>query len=152
MNRFLAAFLQTVIVLIGIATLVFLIVFPLTEGRAQNLGLLSIYLDPFILYGYMSSVAFFIALYEAFKLLSYLSKNEAFSLKSVKALKRIKHCAIALSILIVTAGLFILILHDKEDDPAGFLALCFIATVISLVVVAGSTRFEKVLRRDKTSR
>jgi hypothetical protein len=69
MKRISIVFLQAVIVLIGIVALVILIRFPLTEGRAANLDLFSIYSDPFILYGYAASIVFFVALYKAFKLL-----------------------------------------------------------------------------------
>src|SRR5882757_10616813 len=107
MKRISILFLQAVIVLIGIVALTIMIRFPLTEGRAQNLDLFSIYADPFILYGYASSIAFFVALYKAFKLLGYIGENKVFSSNSVGALKSIKYCAITLSILIVTAGIYI---------------------------------------------
>ena len=139
------AFLQAVIVLIGIVTLAIMIRFPLTEGRAENLDLFSIYLDPFILYGYAASIAFFIALYKAFKLLGYIGQNKVFSLNSVKTLRSIKHCAIVLSILIVTAGIYIRIFHAKDDDPAGFLAMCVVTTFVSIVVAAIASVFEKTL-------
>ena len=139
-------FLQVVIVLIGIAALVILIRFPLTEGRATNLDLVSIYLDPFILYGYAASIAFFIALYKAFKLLGYIGQNKVFSSNSVKALKSIKYCAIVLSILIAMAGVFIKVSHNKEDDPAGFLAICILTTFIAVVVATAAAIFEKILQ------
>ena len=56
MKRISTAFLQTVIVLIGIVALIILIWFPLTEGRATHLDLFSTYADPFILYGYGASI------------------------------------------------------------------------------------------------
>ncbi len=94
MKRISTAFLQTVIVLIGIVALIILIWFPLTEGRATHLDLFSTYADPFILYGYGASMAFFVALYNAFRLLGYIGQNKVFSTNSVKNLKNIKHCAI----------------------------------------------------------
>ena len=139
-------FLQVVIVLIGIVALVILIRFPLTEGRATNLDLVSIYLDPFILYGYAASIAFFIALYKAFKLLGYIGQNKVFSSNSVKALKSIKYCAIVLSVLIVIAGLYIRVSHNKEDDPAGFIAICMVTTFVSVVVATAAAIFEKILQ------
>ena len=139
-------FLQVVIVLIGIVALVILIRFPLTEGRATNLDLVSIYLDPFILYGYAASIAFFIALYKVFKLLGYIGQNKVFSSNSVKALKSIKYCAIVLSILIAMAGVFIKVSHNKEDDPAGFLAICILTTFIAVVVATAAAIFEKILQ------
>src|SRR5947208_8959525 len=134
MKRISTTFLQAVIVLIGIAALAILIRLPLTEGRAANLDLFSIYSDPFILYGYAASIAFFVALYKAFKLLGYIGHNKVFSSNSVRTLKSIKYCAIVLSILIVAAGVYIRIFHDKEDDPAGFLAICIVTTLVSIIV------------------
>lgn len=139
-------FLQTVIVLIGIVALVILIWFPLTEGRATNLDLFRIYADPFILYGYGASVAFFVASYNAFRLLGYIGQNKVFSTNSVKTLKNIKYCAVLLSILIVVAGLFIKLTHNKEDDPVGFLAICIVTTFVAIVVATAAAIFEKLLQ------
>jgi hypothetical protein len=139
-------FLQAVVVLICIVTLTILIWFPLTEGRATNLDLISIYLDPLILYAYISSIAFFIALYHAFILLGYIGQNKVFDFKSVKALKSIKYCAIALSIMIVIAGVYVRIFHNKDDDPAGFIAICILTTFISIVIATAAAIFEKILQ------
>ena len=139
-------FLQIVIVLIGIVALAIMIRFPLTEGRAANLDLFSIYSDPFIVYGYLASIAFFVALYQAFKLLGYIGQNKVFSLNSVKALRTIKYCAIILSILIVMAALYIRIFHAKDDDPAGFIAIAILATFISAVIATAAAVFERTLQ------
>ena len=147
MKRILILFLQVVIVLIGIATLYLMIRFPLTEGRAQNLDLFSIYFDPFILYGYASSIAFFVALYKAFKLLGYIAQNKLFSPTSARTLRSIKYCAITLSILIAMGGLYIRIFHNKEDDPAGFLAMCIVTTFISIAVAAAVAMLEKIVQK-----
>ena len=132
--------------LIGIVALATMIRFPLTEGRAANLDLFSIYTDPFILYGYAASIPFFIALYKAFKLLGYIGQNKIFFLNSVRTLRSIKYCAILLSILIVMAGLYIRIFHNKDDDPAGFLAMCIVTTFVSIVVATAAAVFEKILQ------
>jgi hypothetical protein len=146
MKRISVIFLQAVIVLIGFVALAVLIRVPLTEGRATNLDLFNIYSDPFILYGYAASIAFFIGLYKAFKLLGYIGQNKVFSSNSVNALKSIKYCAIVLSILIVAAGLYISIFHSKEDDPAGFLAICIVTTFASIVVATAAAIFGKLLQ------
>jgi hypothetical protein len=139
-------FLQAVIVLIGIVALIIMIRFPLTEGRAVNLDLLSIYADPFIVYAYLASIPFFVALYQAFTLLGYIGQNKVFSLNSVKALRAIKQCATILAILIVMAGLYIRLFHAKSDDPAGFLAMCIVTTFISIVVATACAVFQKTLQ------
>ncbi|MDP2641817.1 MAG: DUF2975 domain-containing protein [bacterium] len=139
-------FLQAVIVLIGIVALGIMIRFPLTEGRAANLDLFSVYADPFIVYGYLASVPFFIALYQTFKLLRYIGQNKVFLPNSVKALRTIKYCAIALSVLIVIAGLYIRIFHAEGDDPAGFIAIAILATFVSIVIATTAAMFEKILK------
>ena len=149
MKRSSTIFLQVVIVLIVIVALAIMIRFPLTEGRAANLDLFSIYADPFIIYGYLASIAFFVALYQAFKLLGYIGQNKVFSLNSVRALRTIKYCAIVLSILIVMAALYIRIFHakgDEGDDPAGFIAVCIVTTFISIVIATAAAVFEKTLQ------
>jgi len=138
-------FLQGVILLIGIVAIVILIRFPSTEGRAQHLDIFSIYRDPFILYGYATSMPFFVALYNTLKLLRLIGQNNAFSLNAVMTLRSIKYCAIVLSILIVIAGVYIRIFHNKDDDPAGFLALCILTTFIILIVFTAVSVFEKIV-------
>jgi hypothetical protein len=85
-------------------------------------------------------------LYKAFKLLGYIGQNKVFSSDSVGTLKSIKYCAIVLGILIATAGLYIKIFHNKEDDPAGFLAICIVTTFVSIVVATAAAIFEKILQ------
>ena len=138
-------FLRVVIVLIGIVALAIMIRFPLTEGRAVNLDLFSIYSDPFIIYGYAVSIAFFVALYQAFKLLGYIGKNRVFSQASVNTLRTIKYCAIVLGTSIVMAMLYILMSHG-DDDAAGAIAMGILATFISVVIAAAAAVFERTLQ------
>ncbi|OGH85349.1 MAG: hypothetical protein A2294_01085 [Candidatus Magasanikbacteria bacterium RIFOXYB2_FULL_38_10] len=141
-------FLQVVIMLIGIVALAIMIRFPLTEGRAANLDLFSIYADPFIIYGYLASIAFFVALYQAFKLLGYIRQNKVFSLESVKSLRNIKYCAIVLSCFIVIAAIYIRVSFNgnADDDPAGFIAVSIVAIFISIVIATAAAVFEKTLQ------
>jgi len=139
-------FLKAVILFIGIVVLASLVRFPLTEGRAANLDLFSIYWDPFIAYIYAASIPFFIALYQVFKLLGYIGQNKAFSLNSVKNLKNIKYCAITQSVLIVMATLYIRIFHVEGDDPAGFIAIGILTAFVSVVIATAAAVFEKLLQ------
>ena len=139
-------FLQGVVALIGVIALVILFWFPQLEGRAKDLDQLSIYLDPFIIYGYAASVAFFIALYKAFRLLGYVGQNKIFSPESVNALKSIKYCAMALGAAIVVAGIFIKFTHHEDDDPAGFLAMCIVTTFGTAIVATAAAIFQKILQ------
>lgn len=94
----------------------------------------------YVLYGivtvmYLSAIPFFVALYQAFKLLSYIDKNKAFSEISVKALKNIKFCAITISGLYVLGMPFFFIFGDLDDAPGVVLigmALIFAPLVIAV--------------------
>jgi len=140
-------FLRSLIIIFGIVILSFLIRIPLTEGRAVNLDLYHIYADPFILFGYIASIPFFVALYKGFKILGHYGENKIFSLIAVTELKIIKYCAILFSIFILSAGIFIILFHNKEDDPAGFISLCILTAFLSIVIAGIAGVFEKKLRK-----
>ena len=140
-------FLKSLIIIFGTLVLIFLIRIPLTEGRAINLDLYHIYADPFILFGYVTSVPFFVALNKGYQLLDYIEQKEIFSFKAISALKTIKYCAILFGFFIIAAAIFILLFHNKEDDPAGFIALCILTTILSSVVAFTAGIFEKKLQK-----
>jgi len=150
MKRISILFLQAVVLLIGIVALIVIIRFPLTEGRAQNLDLFSIYIDPFIMYAYASSIAFFVALIKTFKLLGYIRQNKLYSLNAVRTLRSIKYCAIILGLLIAAAGIYIRLFHNKDDDPAGFLAMCIVLTFISIAIATAVAVLEEILQNAVT--
>ncbi|OAS82189.1 MULTISPECIES: DUF2975 domain-containing protein [Metabacillus] len=96
----------------------------------------------YVLYGilivmYVSAIPFFVALYQAFKLLSYIDKNKAFSEISVKALKNIKFCAITISCLYVVGMPFFFIFAELDDAPGVILiGMVFIFAPIVIAVFA----------------
>jgi len=138
-------FLKVVLSLIGIGTLAALIWFPQTEGRAANLDLFSIYSDPLILYSFIASIPFFVALYHGFKLLGYVDKNKVFSQSAVRAVRNIKYCAITLSGSIVLGILYIRLFANGED-AAGPTALGIFTTFASIVIATGTAVFERLLQ------
>src|SRR6266478_2060114 len=97
MKRSSTIFLQAVVVLIGTGALALLLWEPHIEGRNAHATLFEIYFkDPFLAYAYLASIPFFVALYQAFKVLGYAGQNKVFSPAAVKALRTIKYCAIAI--------------------------------------------------------
>jgi hypothetical protein len=138
-------FLRFVICLIALVAIAWLILAPQLEGRATNLDLLSIYADPLIIYTYIGSIPFFVALYQGFNLLGYLDGNSVFSQSSVIAVKNIKYCAIILGGFIVLGLLYIRIFVVGEDS-AGVTALGIFITFASIVVATVSAVFQKLLQ------
>ena len=146
MTKISVAFLQLVIVGIGLLTITFMIWAPLLEGRATHLSLFQIYADPFILYAYAASISFFVGLFQAFTLLKYVGQNKVFTSSSVRTLSTIKYCALLLCAFILGAAMYIRIFHHKDDDPAGFLVLCFVTSFSSFIVATAAGIFEKLLQ------
>lgn len=140
-------FLQAVIVLIGIGVLAFLLWEPHVEGVNANATTLSeIYLDdPFLVYAYTASIVFFLALYKACKLLQYIGRNEVFSQQSVKALRTIKYCALAI-IAFTAAPVAYLFIVRPGDDIAGGVAMGLFIVFTSVVIATAAAVFEKMLQ------
>jgi len=146
MKRSSTLFLKAVILLIAVVALAAMIWEPQTEGRNVNADQVSIYFrDPFLAYAYAASIPFFVALYQAFKLLGYIEQNKVFSQISVRALRNIKYCAITLSGLIVLGILYIR-LFNTGDDPAGITALGIFSTFVSIVIATAAAVFQKLLQ------
>jgi len=138
-------FLQIVIGLIGIGALAILLWEPRVEGRNVHSTNFEIYFkDPFLAYAYTASIPFFVALYQAIKLLGYVRQNKVFSPAAVKALRTIKYCAIAIIGFVVGAEIFIR-LHES-DDRAGGVFIGIVITFGSVVVATAAAMFERVLQ------
>ena len=145
MKRSSTIFLQAVIVLIGIGALALMLWEPHIEGRNAHATLFEIYFkDPFLAYAYVGSIPFFMALYQAFKVLGYVRQNKTFSQATVKALGTIKYCAIAI-IGFVAVGAIFIVFGDREDRPAGVFMRILI-TFPSIVVATAAAMFERILQ------
>jgi hypothetical protein len=138
-------FLKVVILLIAIGVLAGMIRFPQTEGRATNLDLISIYTDPLIIYGYIASIPFFVALYQAFKLLGYVDTNTVFSQQAVQAVRNVKYCAIIISGLIIL-GIVYIRLFVNGDDPAGPTFLGMFTAFAAIAIATAAAVFERLLQ------
>ena len=147
MKRSPTVFLQVVIVLIGIGALALMLWEPHLEGRNAHATLFQIYFnDPFLAYAYIGSIAFFVALYQAFKFLGFIGRNEAFSQRSVKALRTIKYCAMTLVAFIVGAEAYFFIVQRGKDDIAGGVAMGLLMIFVSAVIAAAAAVFERTLQ------
>ena len=137
--------LQAVIVLIGIGALALMLWEPHIEGRNAHATLFEIYFkDPFLAYAYLASIPFFVALYQAFKVLVYIRLNKAFSQATVKALRTIKFCALGIIGFVAVGELFIML--GNSDDRAGGIFIGILITFPSIVIATAMTVLERVLQ------
>ena len=145
MKRSSTIFLQIVVALIGSGALALMLWEPHIEGRNAHATLFQMYFnDPFLAYAYIASIPFFLALYQAFKVLGYVRQTKTFSQAAVKALRTIKYCALAI-IGFVAVSVIFMIFGDRDDRPAGVFMRMLI-TFPSIVVATAAAMFERILQ------
>ena len=148
MKRSSTIFLQVVIVLIGIGALALLLWEPQIEGVNAHATLFEIYFkDPFLALVYAGSIPFFIALYQAFRVLAYVRHDTTFSPATVKALRTIRYCAIAIIGFVVLEVFSLMMNRNRDSDSPG--APIFLGILIafpSIVVATAAAMFERILQ------
>ena len=138
-------FLQSVIMLTGIVALILMLWEPHLEGRNAQATLFDIYFkDPFLAFAYVASIPFFMALYQAFKVVGYAGHNKVFSPAAVNALRTIKFCAIAI-IGFVAVSVVFMPFSDPDDRPPGVVMRLVIAFG-SIVIATAAAMFERILK------
>lgn len=140
-------FLQIVVGLIGLGAMALMLWEPQLEGRNVNASLFEIYFkDPFLAYMYIGSIAFYVAIYQAFRLLGYIRQNELFSQRSVNTLRKIKYCAMIVIGFILGAEAYFFIAVRGKDDIAGGVILGLLLMFVFIVIATVAAVFEKALQ------
>jgi hypothetical protein len=141
MQRASARFLQVIIGLAAAVALALMLWEPHTEGRNAHASTFAIYFhDPFLAYAYVASLPFFVALYQAAKVVGYAGKSEIFSAPAVHALRTIRFCAIAVIVFVAGAETYILAFSDSDDRSGGIfigLLITFGAAVVATAAAIG---------------
>jgi len=142
-------YLQIAVVLVGAAALTFLLWEPWIEGvNAHATTLREIYFDdPFLAYAYLASIPFFVALYQAWKALLYVREGKGFSEATVRALRTIRRCGIALIGFAVGGMAFLLFKESDDRPPVIFMGLIVIAG--AGLIAAAATRLERMVRNAR---
>ncbi|CAM4124095.1 DUF2975 domain-containing protein [Bacillus subtilis] len=147
MNRMSTIFLKIALVLIGIPILalcIFLV--PKIANYSAELFPNIAYIKYLVfIYLYVTAIPFYFALYQAFKLLSYIDKNKAFSGLSVRALKNIKYCAVTISIF-YAAGMPVFYLMAEIDDAPGIIVIGLVIIFASMVIAVFAAVLQKLLK------
>lgn len=150
MKRASLAFLQGIVVLIGIAAVAFLLWEPHVEGRNIGATLFEIYFtDPFLAYAYIASIPFFVALYQTFRVLGYAGKDISFSGAALRALRVIQYCGMIMIGFVVVGEMFLLSQHTDDRPPAIMMGV--LITLISIAMIGVARMFERTWRSDTHS-
>ncbi|XMB67416.1 DUF2975 domain-containing protein [Mycoplasmatota bacterium zrk1] len=147
MKRVTTLFLKIAVIIIGIPTIALCIFgLPWIANEAAEIHQeLVCFMYPVIIGIYVSAIFFFVALYQALRLLSYIEKNKAFSELSVRSLKNIKYCAITISILSVL-GMPLFYIIAEIDDAPGIILIGLVYTFGSIVVAAFADVLQNIFK------
>lgn len=141
-------FLKVIIFLIGIAVLavcIFLLPEAARRDAIERPGDYSLY--PLLVCAYGICITFSLALYQVFKLLTYIEKNNAFSELSLQSLKVIKKCAFTVIFFILLAILYLRV-HAQftGDDAAGPISLSLMGILVTSIIAAIVDALQKPLK------
>jgi hypothetical protein len=143
-------FLKAVISLIAIAALAVCILGlpPMVAREAAKTPKTAYLIYLFLAGAYIMSIPFFVGLSRAFKLLTYIDGNEAFSESSLRALRHLKFSAVAVGILLM-AGIaaLMVISRGKGEDITGIVAPGLLVTIASGVVATVAAVFQRQVRK-----
>lgn len=95
---------------------------------------------------YISAIPFYMALYQALKLLGYIDRNEAFSDLSVVSLKKIRNYAFTISGLYAVALPFIFMIAEWDDAP-GLALIGMVIVGASLVIAVFAAVLQRLLKQ-----
>ena len=144
MRRGSTHFLRFAIFVIGIGVLA-LCIFALPalwKGGSEEFPTASRSVLLIVIGLYATVIPFFVALWQAVKLLGYIDHNKAFSDLSVKALRTIKYCAIIITVFFVGFVPLLFPIADADDAPGLIIIGMGIASAPMVVAV-----FAAVLQR-----
>ncbi|QIW80242.1 DUF2975 domain-containing protein [Bacillus tequilensis] len=147
MNRVSTLFLRIAVILIGIPILALCIfAVPKIANYTAELFPNMAYIQYLVcIFLYAAAIPFYFALYQAFKLLNYIDKNEAFSNMAVKALKNITYCAVTISVLFA-AGVPAFYFVAETDDASGIIVIGFVIIFASMVIAVFAAVLQKLLK------
>nr|WP_156505916.1 DUF2975 domain-containing protein [Bacillus sp. SJS] len=138
-------FLKITIFIIGL-TILSLCIF-LLPNLARDAAVMdpeNAYLKIPVLMGlYLTAIPFFLALYQALKILNYIKRKDAFTDLSVISLGYVRNCAIAIIVLYVIGMIMLTVLNALHP---GIALLGIVIIFASLVIAVFSAILQELLR------
>ncbi len=140
-------FLRLVILLLAVIVLA-LCIFALPSmwrGGSAEFPMASNAILMIVIGLYITAVPFFVALWQAIKLLGYIDKNTAFSDLSVQALKNIKYCSMLISVVYVAFVPLLFPIADADDAP-GLIIMGAVIACAPITVAVFAAVLQKLLQ------
>ncbi|WP_342387372.1 DUF2975 domain-containing protein [Salinicoccus bachuensis] len=144
MKRGLSLFLKTALVCMALPVLtgtVVMISFLLRNPVNSDYALM---LYPISIGALLSVLPYLSALYQSFRLLNYIDRDDAFSGLSVSALQKIKLSAFLFSVLYILIAPFVYIAAEVSDTPE-LIIMGMVPIFASLVIAVFAAVLQKLL-------
>lgn len=94
---------------------------------------------------YATTIPFYFALWQTFKLLRYIDQNKAFSELSVTALRNIKYSTITITILYLACVPFLVPIAEADDAP-GLILIGAVYACSPLIIAVFTAVLQKLLQ------
>lgn len=140
-------FLKIVVLLLAVPVIASCIaMLPILFKDAADLEWELAYLRyPLLAIFYVSTIPYFMALFQAFRLLGYIDKDTAFSELSITALNRIKYCAATISVLYMLAMPMFYMIGEQDDAP-GVIVIGLVLVFAPIVIAVFAAVLQKLLK------
>ena len=141
-------FFQGLTALAALAVLTAILWEPHVEGRNDGKAFFEVYAnDPFLMVAYIASIAIFVGLYQAFKLLGYIRQNEWASPRSAKALRIIRYCAVTFMAFVLAGEVYLFTVVRGTDDIAGGVFIGGVLFLFSIITATTAAVLERKVSR-----
>lgn len=139
-------FLKVAIILIGVLTLgLCLFWLPRLANSTGELNPELVHLKfPVLLGVYLTTIPFFLALFQGIKLLELIKLEEGFTNLSVSALEKIERCAVTISLIYIIGIIYLI--SENAFHPG--IALIVLGIIFITIVIAVFAALLKKLLRD----
>lgn len=141
MERGSTIFLRAAICFIGLVALLICMVAFRSGISASDAD----YYRPIVLGLLVPAMPFFIALFQTLKLLGYIDKNKAFSEQSIRSIRIIKLCAVAISGIFAAGMPYIYYAADRDDAP-GVVAIALVIVFASFVIATAAAVLQRLVQ------
>ncbi|MCT1905371.1 DUF2975 domain-containing protein [Oceanobacillus sojae] len=141
------AFLKTVIYLMGIImlTLSVILIPQIVNHISDGPSMVKWIIYPVMIGVFLTTIPFYMALYQALKLLRLIDQNQTFSEEAVFTLKRIKQCALTITGIYILIMPFIYLFAEKDDAP-GAIIIGMVPMFVSFVVAVFASLLQKLFK------
>ncbi|MCR8852461.1 DUF2975 domain-containing protein [Lysinibacillus sp. FSL R7-0073] len=101
----------------------------------------------FFIYTYTLCIPYLMALYQAYRLLTNIDQNKAFSDSSVRVLKKIKQCAMTIVLFLLTGITLSMILFYGKEDMTGIIMMALISIFVSSTIAIFAAVLHRLLQK-----